>query len=188
VFVIRERLYAHPVDRTQLDTPGRTPLEEWSARRRKGPLPTQHTKTRLEHPCTQRDSKSTCPHIRRLQNYTLDRTATGVGPKFYNSSKFYFLNFSVMPIPVAVRSEALVCGILLPGIAGSNPKGAWMSVYCECCVLQVQWVGTRDQNKNEINTCSVITLSEFWLSRTLILKENRPFSDKELLLAIEDWL
>ena len=40
-----------------------------------------------------------------------------------------------MPIPVAERSEALVYGILLSGIASSNAAGTWMSVYCECCVL-----------------------------------------------------
>jgi hypothetical protein len=68
--------------------------------------------------------ESTCPAIRRLQNYTLDFTETGIGPKFTKSSKFYFLNFSVMAIPVAVRSEALVCGSLLNGTAGSNPAGA----------------------------------------------------------------
>jgi len=82
--------------------------------------------------------ESTCPAIRRLQNDTLDYTATGIGPKFTKSSKFYFLNFSVMPIPVAVRSEALVLGILLNGNAGSNLAGAWMSAYCDCCVLLVQ--------------------------------------------------
>ena len=40
-----------------------------------------------------------------------------------------------VPIPVAARSKAWVCGRLLAGIAGSNPSGAWMSVSCECCVL-----------------------------------------------------
>jgi hypothetical protein len=83
--------------------------------------------------------ESTCPAIRRLQNYALDHTDTEIGLTFFtNSSKFYFLKFSVMPISVAVRSEALVCGILLSGIAGSNPAGACMSVYCECYFLQVQ--------------------------------------------------
>jgi hypothetical protein len=27
------------------------------------------------------------------------------------------------------------CGCLSPVIVGSNPTGAWMSVFCECCVL-----------------------------------------------------
>jgi len=40
-----------------------------------------------------------------------------------------------MPVPVAARSNALVCCPSLPGIAGSNHTGAWMSVCCECCVL-----------------------------------------------------
>jgi len=39
------------------------------------------------------------------------------------------------PIPVAARSKASVCGRSLAEIVDSNPTGAWMSVYCECCVL-----------------------------------------------------
>jgi hypothetical protein len=39
-----------------------------------------------------------------------------------------------LPIPVAARSKAWVCGRSLAGIVGSNPAGAWMSVSCECCV------------------------------------------------------
>jgi hypothetical protein len=38
-------------------------------------------------------------------------------------------------VPVAARSKVWVCGRSLAGIAGSNPAGAWMSVFCECCVL-----------------------------------------------------
>ena len=40
-----------------------------------------------------------------------------------------------MPIPVAARSKAWVCGRSLAGITGSNPAGAWMCGCCECCVL-----------------------------------------------------
>jgi len=36
------------------------------------------------------------------------------------------------PIPLAA---VWVCGHMLAGIAGSNPTGAWISVFCECCVL-----------------------------------------------------
>jgi hypothetical protein len=39
-----------------------------------------------------------------------------------------------MPIPVAARSKAWVCGGSLAGIGGSNPA-AGMNVCCECCVL-----------------------------------------------------
>jgi hypothetical protein len=42
--------------------------------------------------------------------------------------------YSSVPIPVAARSKALVCGRSLAGIAGSNPAGS-MYVSCECCVL-----------------------------------------------------
>ena len=40
-----------------------------------------------------------------------------------------------VPIPMAARSKAWVCGLSLAGIAGSIPTGAWMFVGCECCVL-----------------------------------------------------
>ena len=36
-----------------------------------------------------------------------------------------------LPIPVAARSKACVCGRLLPGVAGSIPP----FVSCECCAL-----------------------------------------------------
>ena len=35
-----------------------------------------------------------------------------------------------LPIPVAERSKARVCGRLLVGIVGSIPPGAWMFVLC----------------------------------------------------------
>ena len=40
-----------------------------------------------------------------------------------------------VPVPVAARSKACVCGRSPAEIVGSNPDGAWMSVCCECCVL-----------------------------------------------------
>ena len=41
-----------------------------------------------------------------------------------------------VPVPVAARSKAWVCGRLPAEIVGSNPTGgAWMFVCCECCVL-----------------------------------------------------
>ena len=41
----------------------------------------------------------------------------------------------LMPIRMAARSKAWVCGRSPAEIVGSNPTGAWMSVCCECCVL-----------------------------------------------------
>jgi hypothetical protein len=39
----------------------------------------------------------------------------------------------MLPVPVAARSKAWVCGCSLVGIAGSNP--AVTDICCECCVL-----------------------------------------------------
>ena len=40
------------------------------------------------------------------------------------------LGIESLPIPVAERSKARVCGRSLIGVAGSNPAGAWMFVLC----------------------------------------------------------
>ena len=40
----------------------------------------------------------------------------------------------LLPVPVATRSEAWVCGRSPADIVGSNPTGG-MDVCCECCVL-----------------------------------------------------
>jgi hypothetical protein len=37
---------------------------------------------------------------------------------------------------VASSSKAWVCGRLLPEIGVRIPPGEWMSVCCDCCVLQ----------------------------------------------------
>jgi hypothetical protein len=43
----------------------------------------------------------------------------------------------ILPVPVAARSKARVCGRSLAGIVGSNlAGGAWMSVSCECWVVR----------------------------------------------------
>ena len=41
-------------------------------------------------------------------------------------------------VPVNVQSKAWVCGPSLAGIAGTNPAGPRMSVYCERSVLSVR--------------------------------------------------
>jgi len=48
--------------------------------------------------------------------------------------KFKLCIIPFVPIPVAARSNAWVCGRSSAGIVGSNPAGAWMFVCCECCV------------------------------------------------------
>ena len=41
----------------------------------------------------------------------------------------------VVPVSVAARSKAWVCGRSTTEIVGSKPPGAWMYLYCQCCVL-----------------------------------------------------
>jgi hypothetical protein len=40
-----------------------------------------------------------------------------------------------MPIPVAARSKAQVCGRSLAGTVGSNTAGGMDFISCECCVF-----------------------------------------------------
>jgi len=42
---------------------------------------------------------------------------------------------ALMPVPVAARSKAWVCGRFFAGNVVRIPPGSWMSVSCECCVL-----------------------------------------------------
>jgi hypothetical protein len=52
------------------------------------------------------------------------------------TSTFQNTNFPLfMPVPVAARSKAYVCGRSPTEIVVSNPTGAWIFVCCECCVL-----------------------------------------------------
>ena len=47
-----------------------------------------------------------------------------------------------LPVPVAARSKAWVCGPSLAGIVGSNPAGAWMFVVSVvCCQVEVSASG-----------------------------------------------
>ena len=57
---------------------------------------------------------------------------------FFVRYKFQFRT-SFVPIPVAARCKARVCGRSLTGFAGSNPAGG-MYVSCACCVLSSRGV------------------------------------------------
>jgi len=75
-------------------------------------------------------------------------------------SKYYLYQINVLlPIPVAERSLACVCGLSLAGIVDSNPAGALMSVSCACCVLSggSLWVGqiTRPEESYRVSCVSV---------------------------------
>ena len=51
---------------------------------------------------------------------------------FYKT-KFSWIKFVRIPVPVAARYKAFVCGRLLAGNVGSNPTG-FMDVYLLCVV------------------------------------------------------
>ena len=59
-----------------------------------------------------------------------------VGDATLNWLTVIYLNqYDLLPIPVAARSKAWVCGCSLVGITGSNRAEARKSVSFECCML-----------------------------------------------------
>jgi len=69
------------LDHTQWRTTvGRTPLDEWSARRRDHYLTTHNTQTHIHAPV---GFEPTIPAGERPQTYALDRAATGTGHKIF---------------------------------------------------------------------------------------------------------
>ena len=76
------------LDHTQRRTTvGRTPLDEWSARRRDLYLTTHNTKQYTAIHAPRRDSKPTTSAGERPQTYALDRAATGTGLWTYTVSR-----------------------------------------------------------------------------------------------------
>jgi hypothetical protein len=72
-----------------------------------------------------------------------------------------------LPIPVAARSKALVCGRSLTETVGSNLAGEWMSVFVniQCCQVEVStsdW-SLLQRSSTECGVClSVIVKSRQW--------------------------
>jgi len=55
---------------------------------------------------------------------------------------FMFISPSMVPTPKVAPSKRWICDHSLAGITGSDPTGAWMSVFCECCrVCRVFFIG-----------------------------------------------
>jgi len=59
-----------------------------------------------------------------------------------------------VPIPVAARSKAWVCGRLLAGIAGSNPAGGMSLVSVEFCQVEVSATAAHPLRRN-LTKCGV---------------------------------
>jgi hypothetical protein len=54
--------------------------------------------------------------------------------KNFRDTKFLSMYCRLLPVPMAARYKAWVCGRLPAEFAGSNPIGG-TDVCCECCVL-----------------------------------------------------
>jgi hypothetical protein len=84
----------------------------------------------------------------------------GAGKLRFPHSKEYLWTLSVMPIPMAARSTAWVCGRSLAGIVGSNPAGGmdvcllWM-----LCVVRYRSLRRANHSSREVLP-SVVCLSQ----------------------------
>ena len=75
-----------------------------------------------------------------------------------------------MPMPVAERSKAIVCGRSLAGIGGLNPAGT--SAFSRCCVCcQVQVPGTSFISSIGVLSTVLVTVCNLETSR---LRRPRP--------------
>ena len=78
-------------------------------------------------------------------------------------------NLQMLPIPIAARSKAWVCGRSLTGIAGSNPTGGMESVSRESCVLsgRVLCEGPITRPEDSYRLCCVLVcdLESSWMRR-----------------------
>jgi hypothetical protein len=95
------------LDHTQWRTTvGRTPLDEWSARRRELYLTTHNTYNRKTS-MFPAGFESTVTAVQRPQIYILDRATTGTGERLITLQKSYVYN--VYPRVVAPSAVRIVC-------------------------------------------------------------------------------
>ena len=103
------------LDHTQWHiTVGRTPLDEWSARRKDLYLATHNTQNR-QTSMSPEGFEPTIPSIGRPQTLALDHPVTGTDARLNVRGLINYLL-----IPMNVRPQAGVCGRLIPGFASSN--------------------------------------------------------------------
>ena len=60
---------------------------------------------------------------------------------------------------MAVRSKTWVYARLLVGIAGLNPAGEWMFVYCEFCVVNYRSLRQADPSGREVLPSVCVSLN-----------------------------
>ena len=75
----RSPLFEVSRSHTLRHTTGRTPLNEWSARRRGRYLNNTQQTQQTNNPCPSAGFELAIPGFKRPQTYALDRTATGIG-------------------------------------------------------------------------------------------------------------
>jgi hypothetical protein len=83
--------------------------------------------------------------------------STGHCPDVARVQRYMNLGIYSMPIRVATRSQAWVCGRSVAGMAGSNPAGS-VVVSCECCVFSGRGLLRADHSPRTVLP-SVVCLS-----------------------------
>ena len=115
------------LDHIRRITLGRTPLDEWSVRRRN--FWRQTSITTDKHPCPRRDSNPQ------------SQPASSCSPKPQTARPLESSSIYLLSVKLYRRSQwprGLCRGSAttrLKGLRVRIPPGTWMSVCCECCVL-----------------------------------------------------
>jgi hypothetical protein len=80
----------------------------------------------------------TMSSYRRYANSVLQYYKFGNTRKFPSCFCIQIFQDAGLPVPVASRSKVWICDRLPAEIMGSNPAGAWMFAFNECCVLSLR--------------------------------------------------
>jgi hypothetical protein len=113
------------LDHTRRTTVGRTPLDEWSARRRDLYLTTHNTHNRQTSvPLEVFEPKISAGE--RPQNYALDRAATGTGKKYNYIRQWHLAGYGLTEVCAGIVGRTVA--ILLSSIVVLTPNGSFWVV------------------------------------------------------------
>ena len=146
----------HTQRRTRVATVGRTPLDEWSARRRDLYLTTQDTHNR-QTPMPPVEFEPLISASERSQTHALDDAATGIG-HLSCASKIHFSACTSIPWLLSLAWNAFECKCY--------------KVHCFLHATYTSWISV--ENLAENTTVPVVTL-QLLLTRAVLREGNSAF-------------
>jgi len=105
-------------------------------------------------------------------------------PSRYDKIHEIIITTDYRPIPMAAWCKAWVCGRTIAEFVGSNSAGAWMSVFCECCLLSGRglcvWLITSHEDSYRVWSWTLV--NEETLAHYSCCAMVKKKSSRELLL------